>query len=72
MELVDASLLESFEAEYTSLSGVQEPKWRVKTLLTAFESIRKALSKKETPSDDLLEIRMKFHAEVEKVFSGLP
>lgn len=44
----------------------------MRTLLTAFESIRKAISKKETPSEELLEIRSKFTAEVDAVFSGLP
>ncbi len=54
------------------LSPVQEPKWRVKSLLMKLESVRKAIAKKETPSDELLAIRTKFRAETEKIFSGLP
>jgi len=51
---------------------VQEPKWRVKTLLMKLESVRKAIAKKEPPSDELLAIRHKFMAETESIFSGLP
>ncbi len=70
-ELVDASMLE-FSGDYAPLSPVQEPKWRVKSLLMKLESVRKAIAKKETPSDELLAIRSKFAAETEKIFSGLP
>jgi hypothetical protein len=61
-----------FSDDYAPLSPVQEPKWRVKTLLMKLESVRKAIAKKETPSDELLAIRSKFAAQTEKIFSGLP
>ncbi len=61
-----------FSGDYAPLSPVQEPKWRVKSLLMKLESVRKAIAKKETPSDELLAIRSKFAAETEKIFSGLP
>ncbi len=51
---------------------MQESKGPVKTLLMKLESVRKAIAKKETPSDELLAIRSKFAAETEKIFSGLP
>ena len=61
-ELVDASLLE-FSEEYAPLSPIQEPKWRVKTLLMKLESDRK--NSTDYFSD-------KFVAKVSEIFSGLP
>lgn len=61
-ELVDASLLE-FSAEYAPLSTIQEPKWRVKALLTKLESDRKN-------STDYFSGT--FSAKVKAVFDGLP
>ena len=61
-ELVDASLLE-FSADYAPLSTIQEPKWRVKALLTKLESDRKN-------STDFFS--HKFMAKVQEIFSGLP
>ena len=59
---VDASLLE-FSADYAPLSTIQEPKWRVKALLTKLESDRKN-------STDFFS--HKFMAKVQEIFSGLP
>lgn len=61
-ELVDASLLE-FSADYAPLSTIQEPKWRVRALLTKLESDRKN-------STDFFS--HKFMAKVQEIFSGLP
>ena len=61
-ELVDASLLE-FSEEYARLSVIQEPKWRVKTLLMKLESDRKH------GTDYFGD---KFVAKVAEIFSGLP
>lgn len=61
-ELVDASLLE-FSEDYAPLSPIQEPKWRVKTLLTKLESDRKH------GTDYFGD---KFVAKVSEIFSGLP
>lgn len=61
-ELVDASLLE-FSDEYAPLSNIQEPKWRVKALLTKLESDRKN-------STDFFS--HKFMAKVSEIFAGLP
>lgn len=62
-ELVDASLMESFREEYTSLSAVQEPRWRVKTLLMKLESDRK---------NGTDYFSHKFMAKIQEIFSGLP
>lgn len=70
-ELVDASLLE-FSEEYAPLSVIQEPKWRVKALLTVFESKRKIEARGDTISDEMKAVCSKFTAQVEAVFSGLP
>lgn len=61
-ELVDASMME-FSPEYAPLSPVQEPKWRVKTLLMKLESDRK--NKTDYVSS-------KFAAKTKEIFSGLP
>lgn len=61
-ELVDASLLE-FSEDYAPLSRVQEPKWRVKALLTKLESDRK---------NGTDYFSSKFTAKVAEIFSGLP
>lgn len=61
-ELVDASLLE-FSADYAPLSAIQEPKWRVKALLTKLESDRRH----ETDY-----FAHKFMGKVQEIFSGLP
>ncbi len=70
-ELVDASLLE-FSDEYAQMSPIQESKWRVKTLLTVFESKRKMEARGDTISDEIIELCTKFRAQIEKVFSSLP
>jgi len=62
-ELVDASLLFEFGDEYASIGNIQEPKWRVRTLLMKLESDRKH-------GTDYF--GTKFHAKVESIFSGLP
>ena len=61
-ELVDASLLE-FSEEYAALTPIQEPKWRVKALLTKLESDRKN-------GTDFFS--HKFMAKVQEIFAGLP
>jgi len=61
-ELVDASLLE-FSNEYAALTPIQEPKWRVKTLLTKLDSDDKN-------GTDFF--RNKFVPKVIEIFSGLP
>jgi DNA modification methylase len=61
-ELVDASLME-FSDEYERLSVVQEPKWRVKALLTKLDADR--ANKTEYFIN-------KFIDKVQEVFSGLP
>ena len=40
-ELIDAEMMLAFGNEYSSLSRIQEPKWRVKSLLTLIESDRR-------------------------------
>ncbi len=60
-ELVDASLIE-FSDEYAPLATVQEPKWRVKTLLMK-------LSSDKANGTSFMN---KFVHKVESVFSGLP
>jgi len=62
-ELVDASLLFEFGDEYASIGNIQEPKWRVRTLLMKLESDRK---------NGTDYFSTKFHAKVESIFSGLP
>jgi hypothetical protein len=61
-ELVDASLLE-FSDEYAPLSPIQEPKWRVKSLLMKLDS-------DEKNGTDYF--RNKFVPKVEEIFAGLP
>ena len=60
-ELVDASLLE-FSEEYARLSVIQEPKWRVKTLLMKLDSDDKHGT----------DFGNKFVPKVIEIFSGLP
>lgn len=62
-ELIDAELTLAFGDEYRAFSKIDEPKWRVKGLLTAIESDRK--NSTEHVSD-------KFIAKTDAVFSGLP
>ena len=62
MELVDASLLE-FSADYAPLSTSQEPKWRVKALLTKLDSDRRMKTDYFSP---------KFGGKVSEIFDGLP
>lgn len=61
-ELVDASLLLEYGDEYEKLSPVQEPKWRVRTLLMKLRA------------DDAhgTEYVSKFTHKVIEIFSGLP
>jgi ParB/RepB/Spo0J family partition protein len=61
-ELVDASLLE-FSEEYAPLTVIQEPKWRVKALLTKLDS-------DEKNGTDYF--RNKFVPKVVEIFAGLP
>lgn len=61
-ELVDASLME-FSDEYAPLSPIQEPKWRVKTLLMKLDSDRR------NGTDFFTH---KFMGKVQEIFAGLP
>ncbi len=70
-ELVDASMME-FSDDYAHLSPVQEPKWRVKSLLMKLESDRKIKARGDDPGRELAELCSKFTAQTEKIFSGLP
>ena len=60
-ELVDASLLE-FSEEYAPLSTIQEPKWRVRTLLH------------KRIADDAHKTKYvsKFANKIDEIFTGLP
>ena len=60
-ELIDASLLE-FSEDYAPLAVIQEPKWRVRALLTKLDSDRKHGT----------DFGNKFVAKVVEIFSGLP
>jgi len=60
-ELVDASLLEFSEA-YAPIGQIQEPKWRVRALLTKLDSDRKHGTN----------LGNKFVAQVVEIFSSLP
>lgn len=60
-ELVDASMME-FSPEYAPLSPVQEPKWRVKTLLMKLDSDDKHGTN----------FGNKFVPKAEEIFAGLP
>lgn len=62
-ELVDASLLPDCGDDYAQIGILQEPKWRVRTLLTKLESDRKN-------GTDFFS--HKFMAKVEALFAGLP
>lgn len=61
--LIDADLSLSFGDEYAALSKIQEPKWRVKALLTLIESDRKNGTEK---------VSNKFVAKTDAIFAGLP
>lgn len=61
-ELVDASMLE-FSGDYAPLSPVQEPKWRVKSVLSKLNSDRANKTNYFIP---------KFGDKIEEIFSGLP
>jgi len=60
-ELVDATLLE-FDQGYAPLATIQEPKWRVRALLTKLDSDRKHGTN----------LGNKFVAQVVEIFSSLP
>ena len=62
-ELIDAELLMTFGDEYLAYSRLDEPRWRVKGLLTAMESDRRNGTEKVTD---------KFVGKVDSVFVGLP
>ena len=61
-ELVDASLLE-FSEDYAPMATIQEPKWRVRALLTKLDSDRR------NGTDFFTN---KFVGKVVEIFSGLP
>lgn len=61
-ELVDASLLLECEDEYSSISPIQEPRWRVRTLLMKLDSDDKHGT----------DFGNKFVPNVEAIFSGIP
>lgn len=63
VELIDAELLMTFGGEYRAFAKIDEPRWRVKGLLTAIESDRRNETEKVTH---------KFVGKTEAVFSGLP
>lgn len=62
-ELIDAELTLAFGDEYRALSKLDEPKWRVKALLTAMESDRRR---------DTDHVSHKFMGQTDALFAGLP
>jgi ParB/RepB/Spo0J family partition protein len=72
VELIDAEMLASFPVEYPALAHRQDPKVRVKTLLTKLESFRKITDRKEQPTAELAELCSKFTAPVKAIMAGLP
>ena len=54
------------------LAVIQEPKWRVKTLLTKLDSVRRMKERGDQISDDLIGLSSKFTGQVSEIFSGLP
>lgn len=62
-ELVDASLMIEFDKAYSTIGNVQEPKWRVRTLLMKLDSDNKH-------GTDYF--GNKFVPKVETLFAGLP
>lgn len=63
VELIDASLLLEFGDEYANIGTLQEPKWRVKTLLMKVKSDRRNGTDYFTH---------KFVRKIEELFSNLP